>query len=191
MSEACKTMGMERKNGFTLIEMLITIVVVTILLAIGVPSFQEFIKNNRISGQSNNLVISIQLARNEAIKRGTGAVVCASTDQATCSGNDDWSTGWIVYSDVGQDGNLNLDANGDGVEDCLKDDCIVRTSNALTKNTLDGNGTNSIRFLPTGLTTNVAAVTLKLTGDDCNHNQVRDVTITRQGHTMVTRQNCP
>ncbi len=191
MSEVCKTMSMERKRGFTIIELLITIVVATILLAIGVPSFQEFIKNNRISGQSNSLIISIQMARNEAIKRGTGSVLCASTDQATCSGNDDWSTGWIVYSDVGQDGNLDLDANGDGVEDCVRDDCLVRTSNALTKSTLDGNGRSSIRFLPTGLTTNVAAVTLKLTADDCYHKQVRDVTITRQGHTMVTKQDCP
>ena len=191
MSEVCKTMSMERKRGFTIIELLITIVVATILLAIGVPSFQEFIKNNRISGQSNSLIISIQMARNEAIKRGTGSVLCASTDQATCSGNDDWSTGWIVYSDVGQDGNLDLDDNGDGVEDCVRDDCLVRTSNALTKSTLDGNGTSSIRFLPTGLTTNVAAVTLKLTADDCYHKQVRDVTITRQGHTMVTKQDCP
>ncbi len=184
-------MSMESDRGFALIELLITIVVATILLAIGVPSFQEFSKNSRISGQSNNLVISIQVARNEAIKRGTGAVLCASTDQATCSGNDDWSTGWIVFSDVGQDGNLDLDANGDGVEDCVRDDCIVRTSNALTKSTLDGNGTSSIRFLPTGLTTNVAAVTLKLTADDCFHNQIRDISITRQGHTMVTKQDCP
>jgi len=116
-------MNMESENGFTLVELLITIVVVSILLATGIPSFMEFVKNNRLSAQANNLVISIQVARSEAVKRGSGSVICASADQATCSGDDDWTTGWIVYSDVNQNGNLDL-----GGGDCETDDCIVRTN---------------------------------------------------------------
>jgi type IV fimbrial biogenesis protein FimT len=151
----------------------------------------EFIKNNRLTAQANNLVISLQVARNEAIKRGSGAVICASTDQAICSGDDDWTTGWIVYSDVGQDGNLNLDANGDGIQDCDVDDCIVRTNSSIDKATLDGSGTDNIRFQPDGRTTNIAATTITITADECKRQQVRDITVTTQGHTIVNTRDCP
>lgn len=184
-------MNMGKINGFTLVELLITIVVVSILLATGVPAFKDFINNNRLTTQANSLAISIQVARSEAVKRGSGAVICASTDQATCSAADDWSTGWIVFSDIGQDGSLNLDADGDGDEDCLTDDCIVRTSGSIKHASLDGGGTNNIRFTPDGRTTNAGATTITLTADECTHGQVRDITVTAPGHTIVTHRNCP
>jgi len=184
-------MNMESENGFTLVELLITIVVVSILLATGVPSFMEFIKNNRLSTQANDLVISIQVARSEAVKRGTGSVICASTDQATCSASDDWTTGWIVFSDIGQDGSVDLDADSDGDEDCLTDDCVIRTSGSIQRATLDGGGTDNIRFLPDGRTTNIATATITMTAADCKHRQVRDISVTTQGHTIVTTRDCP
>ena len=88
---------MDKHSGFTLIELLISIVVLAVVLALGIPSFQEFIKNNRLAGQTNDLVMAIQMARNEAVKRGSGSVICASDDQATCSDSDDWTTGWIGW----------------------------------------------------------------------------------------------
>jgi type IV fimbrial biogenesis protein FimT len=180
---------MNRQNGVTLVELLLTIVVLTVLLATGVPSFMEFIKNNRLIGQTNDLVVAVQLARNEAIKRGTMTTVCASADQATCSGSDDWTTGWIVFSDLNRDGVPDVGAADPLCE--TTEDCMVRTGNSLNKSTLDGGGTDNIRFLPDGLTNSGGAMTLTLTADDCYGNQVRDITITRQGHTIITRQPCP
>ncbi|MGD8617860.1 MAG: GspH/FimT family pseudopilin [Gammaproteobacteria bacterium] len=178
-------MNMERENGFTLVELLVTIVVISILLAAGVPSFMEFIKNNRLSAQANNLVISIQEARNEAVKRGSGAVICASSDQATCSGSDDWTTGWIAFSDMNQNGSLDL-----GGGDCDIDDCIVRTNGSIDKATLDGSGTDNIVFQPDGRISG-AATTITITADECQRQQVRAITITPQGNTIVTKQDCP
>jgi len=180
---------MKRQNGLTLIELLITMVVLTIILALGVPSFMQFIKNNRITAQASSLVISVQLARNEAIKRGSGSVICASTDQATCSGDDDWTTGWIVFSDLDRNGTPDVGATDPLCEPT--EDCIMRTANSLSKSTLDGGGTDNIRFLPNGLTNSGGTMTLTLTADDCYSNQVRDITITRQGHMTITKQPCP
>jgi len=180
---------MKRQNGLTLIELLLSIVVLTIIVALGVPSFMEFIKNNRLTAQANNLVVSIQLARNEAVKRGSGSTVCASTDMTTCSGDDDWSTGWIVFSDLDRDGTPDTGGSDPPCE--VDEDCIMRTDGAISKATLTGNGTDNIRFLPNGLTSSPAAMTLTLTANDCYNNQVRSITVTRQGHTIVSKQPCP
>lgn len=91
-----------KNHGFTLLELIITIALAAILLGLAVPSMHTFIQNNRISGQTNELVAALNLARSEAIKRGRGAWVCASADpdaeNPACSGNDDWDDGWLVVA---------------------------------------------------------------------------------------------
>ena len=90
------------EHGFTLIELLVTMVVAGILVAIAVPAFNNFVLNDRDSGQINSLVASLNYARSEAVKRASqnGVIVCPSTDGATCSGTN-WAGGWIVlYQDL-------------------------------------------------------------------------------------------
>ncbi len=47
---------LRRARGFTLIELMITIVIASILLAIGVPSMRNMIHQNRLSGSVNEFV---------------------------------------------------------------------------------------------------------------------------------------
>ena len=81
-----------------MIELLMTIVVAGILLAIAVPSFRSFVLNDRDIGQINSLVSSLNYARSEAVKLAspTGITVCPSTDGQTCSGGTAWAGGWVV-----------------------------------------------------------------------------------------------
>jgi type IV fimbrial biogenesis protein FimT len=176
---------METQQGFTLVELLITIVVVSILLATAVPSFMQAIKNNRMAGQANSLVVSTQKARNEAVKRGVGTTICAANaDMDACSGSNDWSTGWIVFSDLNRNGAINA-----GTGACLDtEDCLIGAVNGPEKSTLTA-GNSDIRFLPTGQTAN-GPLTLTLKADDCEHHQKRSIIITLQGHTAVTEQAC-
>ena len=83
-----------RDRGFTLAELMITLAVAAILLAIAVPSFRTFVQNSRLTTQADTLVYSLNLARNEAVKLDTPVAVCASSDGATCTGA--WVNGWIV-----------------------------------------------------------------------------------------------
>jgi type IV fimbrial biogenesis protein FimT len=99
---------MNRENGFTLVELMITLVIAAILLTVAVPSFNTTIKDNRLITDANRLVSSLALARSEAVKHGRTATVCVSSDQATCTGETDWTLGWMVWVDV--DGDTNLDA---------------------------------------------------------------------------------
>jgi type IV fimbrial biogenesis protein FimT len=85
-------------RGFTMVELLVTVLVVAILSAVAIPAFRTFIQNDRDITQANSLVYSLNYARSESIKRDVagGVTVCASADGATCSGAVNWATGWIV-----------------------------------------------------------------------------------------------
>lgn len=84
-------------RGFTLVELVVTIAVGGILVALAVPSFRTFIQNSRLTAQTNSLVTSLDYARSEAIKRDAAVSVCAADANATtCNGSATWSTGWIV-----------------------------------------------------------------------------------------------
>ncbi|MDZ7653499.1 MAG: GspH/FimT family pseudopilin [Burkholderiaceae bacterium] len=97
-------------HGFTLIEVLVVMTISAILLAIGVPMFNSSIASMRASEGANSLVASLELARIEAIRRGTTVSLCrvTSTDPTACDGAaaggfaaGDWAAGWMVFADVG------------------------------------------------------------------------------------------
>lgn len=90
-----------QQRGFTLLELVITMAIAAILLVIAIPSFQYITTSNRMSGEINDLLGAMQLAKAEAIKEGQTVTICASTDQATCSGASTWNTGWIIFAGTG------------------------------------------------------------------------------------------
>ncbi len=96
---------MKNANGFTLIELMVSLAIIAIMATVAVPSFTATIKNNRLVTQVNLLAGSLALARSEAIKFGSEATVCVSADQATCSGAN-WDEGWMVWVDTDNDGAL-------------------------------------------------------------------------------------
>lgn len=184
---------MHGQRGLTLVEALIGIAVLVTLLTIGIPSLTQFIKNNRLAGQANDLVVAFQQARNEAVKRGSGTVICASDDQVTCSGSTNWSTGWIVFSDLDQAGDLDA-----GTGACLNtEDCIIRTRQQLEGNNTLTADAGLARYQPNGLLQEASIpggsdrLTFTLISDACNINQVRIMTITRHGHTNLNKTECP
>ena len=104
--------------GFTLIELMVGVAVLAIALGAGVPSMSEFIKNSRLSAQTNDLLASLHLARTEAIKGNARVTLCKSADAANCSAaaGTGWEMGWIVFADANNDGDLDagegLDSHG-------------------------------------------------------------------------------
>lgn len=96
------------QSGFTLVELMITVIIVAVLLVVAVPSFYSIIKNNRLRTQADRLVTTFQLARSEAVKRNIDVIVCPSSDGSTCAGN--FAEGWLVFADL--DGEGDLDTGG-------------------------------------------------------------------------------
>lgn len=74
--------------GFTLIELMVTVAVAVILSMTAVPSFREFILNQRLKNASYDLVSALTLARSEAITRNASVSLVASGGA--------WANGWCV-----------------------------------------------------------------------------------------------
>ena len=94
-----KSFLFKSNQGLTLFELMTTLAVSGILLAIGAPAFHAIVGTTSLSAEVNSLSASLALARSEAIKRGIQAVVCKSRDGKHCSTKGDWSDGWIIYVD--------------------------------------------------------------------------------------------
>jgi type IV fimbrial biogenesis protein FimT len=89
--------------GFTLIELMVTVAVLGILLAVAVPSFLDFMASSRGASISSAFVADMTRARSEAISANTCVKICQSDNAdtgaaATCaSSGDDWQRGWIMF----------------------------------------------------------------------------------------------
>jgi type IV fimbrial biogenesis protein FimT len=92
-----------KQAGVTMVELIITMAIAGILMAMGVSSYKYVTKSNRAAGEINALLGDLQFSRYEAVKEGLSVTICpaASTSATTCdTGNTNWSEGWIVLSNA-------------------------------------------------------------------------------------------
>lgn len=89
--------------GFTLVEVLVTVSVISVLLMLAAPSLQELFIKNKIRKISNDFTSSIFKSRNLAVNKNVCTIMCISDNTGsaspTCStsGDADWQKGWIVF----------------------------------------------------------------------------------------------
>jgi len=167
----------DKPHGFTLVELLVTIVVVTILVALSVPAFYNFVQNNRITAQVNELVTALTLVRSEAIKRRQPVSICSSLNASTCAGT--WDQGWIIFTD----------ANSNGVVD-VGIDAVLRVREGLAGGaTLSETASvTAIQFDRLGSASIPANFQLRIPG--CKGDQGRDIALLVTGQADVRRVNC-
>ena len=83
-----------RNRGFTLIELMVTLVVLALLLGVAVPGLQTLVAAQRMRAVSYDLVTHLMLARSEALKRGTEVQVVPAAGG--------WERGWSVRAGATQ-----------------------------------------------------------------------------------------
>ena len=110
-------------RGFTLIELMVTLALVVILMAMAAPSFTSFQRNSELTSFANNMIASINAARGEAMKRGRRAMI-VPTDGLN------WNSGWVVFVDI------NFDATYNSASDVT----IVTAAPPPSYLTVSGNG---------------------------------------------------
>ena len=96
-----------KQGGFTLIELMFTVMVLSVLLAIGIPNFRDFLRNSRMSAQANDLLSGVNLTRSEAVKRRAPVTLCAGTP-AGCVDDGSFADGWVVFVDTNANGDIDV-----------------------------------------------------------------------------------
>jgi type IV fimbrial biogenesis protein FimT len=142
--------GLRSQQGMTLIELMITTIILAILATVAVPSMKALFERKSVFANGDFFVKAIKLARVEAIQRGKTVSV------VTTSGNGDWSQGWNLQF-VNDAGNVEL----------IKAFPALPSSPNFTSNIFDGSPVLS--FLPTGQASTVGTFEMFYTG--CVGNQ--------------------
>jgi type IV fimbrial biogenesis protein FimT len=140
---ACVSAARRRRRlaGFTLIELMVTVAVAGLVVALGVPSFLRTLARHAIASQAEELQDAVRVGRNEAMKR-SGPVVLCRTEQSNpthCAGSGgSWQT-WVLFTDAARSGAF---AAGDAV--------LRQRQEASQRTSVTADAAN-IRFEATGI----------------------------------------
>lgn len=169
-------MSRRQVSGFTLLELMVTVAIMAILLAIALPSFQSSLRSNRAATATNEMMASLSLARSEAIKNKGGGAVCPSSSGTACVGN--WSDGWLVWADA--NGNSALDAG----------ETVLRYSQGNPRLTVN-NSDATVAFDPRGRSRAAGNQTLTLRPDECGSQPLqRTLTVNASGQVTTVKGAC-
>ena len=146
-------------------------------MSMSLPSFEGMLKRQKASGEANNLVSLIYLARSEAIKTNQVVTICRSANGMEC-GND-WKDGWMMF----------VDNNRNGAKEV--GERIIRSGHA-------GNGyqvsfrafgsNRYLRFTPLGLTLSQNG-TFKLCPKDNDSRYARAVIISKTARARLAKDS--
>ena len=164
--------------GFTLIELMVTLAILAILMAVAAPSFTTFQRNSELTSITNSLVAAINSARGEAMKRGRYAMV-VPVDK------ENWSNGWVAFVDM--DRSQDYDSSTADILILARDAVPVYV-------TVSGNGSSSaaepyLMFDPVGYPKTkdggFSSVSISIARNDVSSDQIdaetRQVIISRVG----------
>lgn len=156
-----------RRGGFTIVELMVAVAVLSILVTLAVPTVRNVIANSYANGISNEFVAALNYARSEAVKRRSAITICSSANGSSCRADGDannWHRGWIVLNGA----------------------TVLRSSGQL-----DGGaqitGPSTVVYASTGTAT---ANTFQIRLANCTSNNNRDVSIGVTGRVGVTKVAC-
>lgn len=159
-----------RQEGVSLIELMMAIAILSIIMMVGVPSFQSFFESSRARTITNDMAGALQLARSEAIKRRETVRVCVRNSDASACGSDStsWNAGWLI-----------IDTN---------ENEVIRVWDPVSNN-ISGNGlvapAAGISFLSSGMADDAQDFTI-----DVSNNQ-RCINVASTGRVSVRQGACP
>ncbi len=166
-------------QGYTLLELLLTVSFIAILAGAAAPSFANVISNRHVSSTSNQLTSTLMLSRNHAINSGVTVIVCHAKDASlsTCSGsrkrNTPWSQGVISYADLDGDNSLS------------DQDRILSTFRPHESVVAMFNQNGRLRFFPDGSARSAGFLLCSAFGDRQRHIRILHTGRTRSSDKMA------
>ncbi|QFU21790.1 GspH/FimT family pseudopilin [Shewanella eurypsychrophilus] len=125
-------------NGFTLVELMVTLVIAMLLIGVGAPSLKSLYEGYRADSEIRKVSQSLQFARSHAVSYGSRVTMCPIVS-GSC--NSDWSKGYKIFLDNGTANQI------DGNDEILT---VVGAFNSSDFVTYDN---SSISYSPDGLLT--------------------------------------
>lgn len=174
--------------GFTLIELMVTLSVISILAFVAVPSIKNILKDHRLSGYSNDMLADLNYARSEAVKRATAVTVCKTLNPQNTSPAcnttvaDAWTTGRITFVDADSDGVIDAGEQVLRIRQGLDDQkCAIKGTGAATDTA------NRVIFRSDGTSTLAAETQIALC-DDRGATQKRGIAINVGGRARTLQK---
>ena len=170
-------------NGFTLLELLITVSITAIVVAMAAPSFTDVLDDNILLTQTNQFATAINVARSEAVKRNSRVLICKRAgNQCATSNAANWEDGWIIFAD---DNDNNIVDTGEEIS--ILDP--LRTNYTLRADSID---TNWLAFSASGkASSNVATIftgiAFRLCSPDQDTTTARSLDMNAVGRTQISR----
>lgn len=164
----------KKAGGFTVIELVVSMAIAAVLIGVGVPAFNGFVAQQRLTADANAFAGAIAYARSESTRRG-------ATVSLQALGNDnanEWGEGFCVV--VGTPG------------DCSNP---LRVYDPVTQATVNGQGAldglSTLSFNGRGLFTLAANGQLDLCSDDTLEDPGRQLDLSVIGRLNISTLDCP
>ncbi|WP_199102252.1 GspH/FimT family pseudopilin [Aquitalea sp. ASV11] len=117
----------QRRLGFTLVEMMVTVGVGAIMMAVAVPQLRTLVASNKITTEANRIVAGFNYARTEAVRRNQPVYICSAnlnTNSMSISGclsqqtssKYNWGYGQLVYADNITTGTMGSYDSGEAIK---------------------------------------------------------------------------
>jgi type IV fimbrial biogenesis protein FimT len=129
-----------QKIGYTLVEFCFALAIWAILLMLAIPSFENFIQQEKSQTTVYQLVNLLNYAKLTAIKSHTAISICASTDHQVC--NSDWQGDFIVFIDKDTNGRVSAKKDILRVRQMLPERGSIRWQAKQTYLTMQPTGIN-------------------------------------------------
>ena len=173
---------MNANSGFSLVEIMVSLTVALIVTATAVPAFNGLIEKNRIASTTNTVVLSLNLARSEAVKRRKQVTMRRNSGTGSV-----WESGWIVF----------VDDNGNGSQD--SGELLLNKFPALANGYTLRTGNNFgdwVAYLPTGRSragSGLGNDTFRVCPSDGDKNRASRVIVNQVGRprSAKTSTQCP
>ncbi len=94
---------MNRQSAFSLLELVLTVAIASIVLALAIPSFGDTLARQRQRVEIDALFHAVHHAKKASVVRNQVVTLCATRDGERCANSADWSSGWLMFENSDRD----------------------------------------------------------------------------------------
>jgi prepilin-type N-terminal cleavage/methylation domain-containing protein len=165
------------ENGFTLIELMVTVTIAVVLVTVAIPSLSSVYDKVRSSNSIDSIENSFTFARSQAVSLGVRVTVCPLSG-STC--NTNWINGYSIFIDNAPFGSKE------------STDTILKEIGAFNTNDFIKSSFLSFSYTPDGMSTNSASNTINYcpTSKTSNDSKGFSLSVSGRLQTITTSVNC-